>query len=190
MNRTLCLVIVVLLAACGNKKETKVTEKDTIENRGEQTNALTTKTSTGGGENTEKAKKEKADTLLVKKLLKMESIQGNWILLDFVREGSDFELKECDKQTVWQFRVEKAKPMVDGTVMYKLVAKNGADCNKGFRFESSWVVHRGKLFITLSTIGGVEAITHAGVFDSVVFEGDKMILTTTKSTYTFQKKAH
>lgn len=189
MKRIVYIVIALLFIACGNKKETKEVKNDnaiskTEQNDNQVANGADTTKATSDGNNS----KDKELSTTSKKPLSIADIKGNWILVEFERTGSDFNLNECDKQTIWQFKGINAKPMVDGTEMYKLVAKKGAECDKWFGFESAWVVYKGKLFITSSTIGGVGGISQAGVFDNAVFENDKMILTAQKSKYTFQRK--
>lgn len=119
--------------------------------------------------------------------LSIDNVKGDWKLIEYEKTDYDFELKDCDKISVWKFTDEKAEPLGDGTEVYKLIVEKGENCKKWFGFESKWTINNGKLFISQTSIGGVGGVSHAGLFESVNFEGDKMIVKVKNSTITFQK---
>ncbi len=189
MKKTIYVVFILLLAACGNDS-THSEKGDKNSKASTEKSNTNIETKEDGESNTvinEGAAKE-SDLVVEAKSLKKEDILGDWVLVDFNRTGSSFSLKNCDKKTVWHFTNEEAKPLGDGTKMNKLIAEKGEGCKKWFGFKSSWVIYKGKLFISSSSIGGVGGVSQAGVFDSVVINGDEMILKAQKSTYTFKKR--
>ena len=115
-----------------------------------------------------------------------EEIQGEWKLTAFSNNSKVMELRDCDKQTPWNFTTEPAEALGDGTEVQKLIAKAPANC-KYFGFDASWTVVDGQLFISTSRIGGMGGVSLAGLMQIKSLEPNKMVFTSMKNELTFER---
>jgi len=115
-----------------------------------------------------------------------KQISGEWKLVDFSSEKSDFKLTECDSQTSWDFTNEAAED-VNGKEAYKLNVTAPAEC-KFYDFEAKWTVMDEGLFISSSRIGGMGGVSNAGLFKIEKLDNKQMTLNVMGNTYQLQKK--
>jgi len=115
-----------------------------------------------------------------------EKVVGKWKLTSFTDKGEDIELKDCDNQTVWNFKNTKAEPMGDETEVYELEATTSEGC-KWFDFESKWTMKEGKLFISTSRIGGMGGSSLAGAMELVSLDDNNMEWVFMKKKLVFEK---
>ena len=116
-----------------------------------------------------------------------KKITGEWTLTQLEKEGEGaIELKDCDKQTKWNFTKEKAEPLGDGTEVMKVVAKAPEGC-KFFGFDSKWMMKDGQLFISSVKVGGMGGSSNAGMFNIVESTPNKMVLKIMSNTYTLTR---
>lgn len=102
-----------------------------------------------------------------------EKVVGEWKLISFTDKGQAIELKDCDNQTVWNFKNTKAESLGDGTEVYELEATTGDGC-KWFDFQSKWTMKEGNLFISSSRIGGMGGVSLAGTMEIVSLDDKNM----------------
>lgn len=115
-----------------------------------------------------------------------DQISGEWTLSSFSSNGESEELTECDKNTTWNFTMEPAEALGDGTEVYKLMASAPDDC-KYYGFDAKWTVKDGKLFISTSRIGGMGGNSLAGMMEIKKLSGNLMVIKTLKKELTFKR---
>lgn len=113
-------------------------------------------------------------------------IAGEWKLTQLSKADESVDLKDCDKQTTWNFTTEAADPLGDGTEVQHIKVEAPADC-KHFGFDSEWMTKDGKLFISSIRIGGMGGVSLAGIFDIVELNDQKLVLRSNKYKLALEK---
>jgi hypothetical protein len=117
---------------------------------------------------------------------KKNQISGEWTLSSYNINGEKVELTDCDEKTTWNFTLESAESLGDGTNVHKLNAKAPDNC-KYYGFDAPWTIKDGKLFISSSRIGGMGGSSLAGLMDIIEISESKMMLAMMKKELIFTR---
>jgi len=113
-------------------------------------------------------------------------VTGEWTLSSFSNDGEVVELTECDEKTTWNFTLESAEALGDGTEVQKLKAVAPENCQY-YGFDAKWTIKDGKLFISTSRIGGMGGSSLAGLMEIKELTKNKMVVKTMKKELTFNR---
>lgn len=115
-----------------------------------------------------------------------DKIVGKWKLIGFSNNEEKVELTDCDNQTVWNFTMDSAEALKDGTEVQELNGEAPKEC-KYYSFDAKWTVKKGQLFISTSRVGGMGGFSIAGLLEIVNLTETKMVLKSMNKQLTFTK---